>query len=84
MNPIYEKLFSAYGEPILRNAENFDDYTLEKILGGFPLSEDHRRELTDVLFDYYCQWSLDAFSTGLHLGLSLLNGRPRHPEPQKR
>lgn len=84
MNPIYEKLFGAYGEPTLRNAENFDNYALEKMLDRFPLTDAHRRELIDVLYDYYYQWSLDAFTTGLHLGLSLLDERPRRPEPQKR
>ena len=84
MNPIYEKLFAVYGEPTLRNTENFDSYALRKTLDRFPLTDDQRRELIDFLFDHYYQWSLDAFTMGLHLGLSLLDERPRRPEPQKR
>ena len=79
MNPIYEKLFGAYGEPILRNAENFDNFALGKVLDRFPLTEAQREELIDVLFDHYYQWSLDAFTAGLHLGLSLFNERPQNP-----
>ena len=62
MNPIYEKLFAVYGEPTLRNTENFDSYALRKTLDRFPLTDDQRRELIDFLFDHYYQWSLDAFT----------------------
>ena len=71
MNPIDQKLFDYYCEPILRNAENFDESALQKLLDEFSLTGEARRKLTDAIFDNYLQWSLDAFAAGLHLGLSL-------------
>ena len=74
MKPIYEKLYNYDCDPILRQCENFDEYTLKKQFAVLHLDEGHHRELMDILFELHHQWSLDGFATGLHLGLSL---RPR-------
>lgn len=71
MNPIDKKLFDYYCSPILKNAENFDEAALEKVFDTLPLTKEHHIELSNLFFDHYMQWSLDAFAVGLHLGLSL-------------
>ena len=71
MIPIHKKLFDYYCSPILKNAENFDEAALEKVFDTFPLTKEHHIELSNLFFDHYMQWSLDAFAVGLHLGLSL-------------
>ena len=73
MNPIDKKLFDLYCSPILQNAENFDEVELEKAFDTFPLTKEHHVELSNLFFNHYMQWSLDAFAVGLHLGLSLYN-----------
>lgn len=83
MNQIYKRLFSAYGDSILRNVENFDDLEFQKALERFPLTAKQRLEIMDVIFDHYYQWSMDAFTLGLHLGISLLNSEIRRPAPDK-
>ena len=82
MNPIDQRLFDAYCEPILRNAENFDEPALRKAVEELSATEERRLELMDVLFNNYIQWSLDAFAVGLHLGLSL-QGDIRRGRPQQ-
>ncbi len=73
MNQIDKRLFDLYCSPILQDAENFDEADLEKALDSFPLTKEHHLELSNLFFDRYLQWSLDAFAVGLHLGLSLYN-----------
>lgn len=82
MNPIDEKLFDYYCHPILRDAENFDEPALRKLMDEFSLTGEARRKMTDAIFDNYLQWSLDAFAVGLHLGLSL-HGDIRRGRPQQ-
>lgn len=82
MNPIDERLFNYYCDPILRDAENFDPSALQKALADFPLTESDRGKLLDVFWDNHYQWSLDAFAVGLHLGLSL-NSDVRRRRPQQ-
>ncbi len=77
MNPIDEKLFDYYCDPILRDAENFDESALKKAFDRLALPGEYHSKLIDVFFDNYFQWSLDAFTVGLHLGLSL-----HRPSPQ--
>ncbi len=71
MNTVDEKLFDYYCNPILQNAENFNEPALQKLMDEFSLTGEARREMIDAFFDNYIQWSLDAFAVGLHLGLSL-------------
>ena len=73
MNRLDETLFNYYCDPILKNAENFDESALEALLDSLPLTGEARLKLIDAIFDRYSQWSLDAFAVGLHLGLSLYN-----------
>lgn len=82
MIPIDKKLFDLYCSPILQNAENYDEAALEKALDSFPLTKEHHAKLSNLLFDHYLQWSLDAFAVGLHLGLSL-HGDVRRGCPQQ-
>ncbi len=55
MNPINQKLFDSYCDPILQK---------------------------DALAELHYHWSLDAFTVGLHLGLSLRPPPRRAVEPQ--
>lgn len=82
MNPIDEKLFDYYCDPVLKMTENFDEPALRKLLDTLSLTGEARRKLMDAMFDNYMQWSLDAFAVGLHLGLSL-HGDIRRGRPQQ-
>lgn len=81
-NIMYEKLFSAYCDPILQKAECFHESSLRNLFDSLDLEESLHDKLPDALAELYCQWSLDAFAVGLHLGLSL-RGDVRHGGPQQ-
>ncbi len=72
MNHIYEKLFETYGESLLNECESYNEEEILAQLNNLSLDGKTRIRLADLFFDYYTQWSVDAFSVGLHLGLSLL------------
>lgn len=82
MNLIDKRLFNLYCDPILQDAENYDEAALRKLLDEYSLTGEGRRRLLDAFFDHYLQWSLDAFAVGLHLGLSL-RGDVRRGGPQQ-
>ena len=84
MNPLYEKLLTGYAAPLLKDIGHF--YNDEEILSQLEqlsLSEDTRRHLEELIFDRYLQWSTDAFTLGLHLGLSLVHDNVRRGGPQQ-
>ena len=84
MEHFYNKLFSSYGESILLDADcGYDEEQLEECLKELPLDPPTRRKIQDLLFKYYYHWSANAFTVGLHLGLSLLNDEVRRLRPQK-
>ena len=72
MNHIYEKLFETYGESLLNECESYNEEEILAQLNNLSLDGKTRIRLADLFFDYYTQWSVDVFSVGLHLGLSLL------------
>lgn len=84
MELFYDKLFSSYGESILQDAGcGYDEEQLEERLKELPLDPPARRKIQDLLFQYYYHWSTNAFTVGLHLGLSLLNNNVRRLRPEK-
>ena len=72
MNHIYEKLFETYGESLLNECESYNEEEILAQLNNLSLDGKTRIRLADLFFEYYTQWSVDVFSVGLHLGLSLL------------
>ena len=81
MNPIDQKLFDSYCDPILQKAESFDETSLRNLFDSIKLEDTAQNVLLDALAGLHYQWSLDAFALGLHLGLSLHSdvrrGRPQ-------
>ena len=72
MNPIYLRLFDGYAADILQKADPFDSKSV-----------DARLCLQDAFLARYLQWSTDAFTLGLHLGLSLVHDNVRRGGPQQ-
>lgn len=84
MEHFYDKLFSSYGESILQDADcGYDEEQLEEYLKELPLDPSTRRKIQNFLFKHYYHWSTNAFTVGLHLGLSLLNDDIRRLRPEK-
>ena len=84
MNPIYEKLFSTYGWSVLDDLDRgYDEEDILSHLDALPLDKKSRLRLEKLFFAYHHRWSVDAFTLGLHLGLSLLHDDVRRPRPQQ-
>ena len=83
MNPIYEKLFDSYGCDALKEADNYDHAAIRALLEQYAPDQKTRLALEDAFFDRYLHWSADAFTLGLHLGLSLLCDQVRRVRPQQ-
>ena len=84
MDSLYEKLFSPYGASVLQDLDR--DYSEEEILSrleDLPLENKTRLRLEDLFFEYHHRWSVDAFTLGLHLGLSLLHSDVRRGRAQE-
>lgn len=84
MDSLYEKLFSSYGASVLQDLDR--DYSEEEILSRLeelPLEKKARLRLEGLFFEYHHRWSVDAFTLGLHLGLSLLCDDIRRVRPQQ-
>lgn len=69
MNPIYLRLFDGYAADILQKADPFDSKSVDQLADSLSLSGDARLCLQDAFLARYLQWSTDAFTLGLHLGL---------------
>ena len=83
MNPIYEKLFDSYGYDILKEAGTYDEDVICALLEQYAPDQKAQLALEDAFFVRYLRWSADAFSLGLHLGLSLLHDQVRRVRPQQ-
>ena len=82
MNPIYLRLFDGYAADILQKADPFDSCLLYTSDAADD-SGDARLCLQDAFLARYLQWSTDAFTLGLHLGLSLVHDNVRRGGPQQ-
>lgn len=83
MNPIYEKLFDTYGCATLKEVGNYDEDAVCALLEQYAPDQKAQLALEDAFFERYLRWSADAFSLGLHLGLSLLHDQVRRVRPQQ-
>ena len=84
VNPVEERLFDTYAYPLLEELRHFPDGEVIDFLNALPLEERQRVALFDRARHLYFQWSADAFSIGLHLGLSLAwNDDVRRPRPEQ-
>ena len=78
MNPIYLRLFDGYAADILQKADPFDSKSVDQLADSLS-----RLCLQDAFLARYLQWSTDAFTLGLHLGLSLVHDNVRRGGPQQ-
>ena len=83
MNPVYKKLFDTYGDTMFREQDSYDATEINAYLDELHLDKDTKRKLNDLFFEYNYRWSIDAFTLGLHLGLSLLDSNIRCVRPQE-
>ena len=84
MDSIYEKLFEGYAIPIFQDLiRYYDEEGLTAQLEQFSLPSDTSRQLEELFYDRYLQWSTDAFALGLHLGLSLFRDNVRRGGSQQ-
>ena len=78
---LFEKLFDTYGDTVLREQGVYDEAEVLAALDELPLDQGSQLEVCDLLSSYYLRWSTAAYTTGLCLGLSLLQP-PRGRGPQ--
>lgn len=84
MDSIYEKLFEGYAILIFQDLNRYyDEADLTARLEQLSLPQDTSRQLEELFYDRYLQWSTDAFALGLHLGLSLFRDNVRRLRPQQ-
>ena len=86
MNPIYLRLFDGYAADILQKADPFDSKSVDQLaalLDSMALDDRDRVKLVDAFCSWHLQWSTDAFTLGLHLGLSLVHDNVRRGGPQQ-
>lgn len=79
MESLFEKLFDTYGDTVLREQGVYDEAEVMAALGKLPLDPNNQFDVCDLLSSYYLRWSTAAFSTGLCLGLSLLQALHQPP-----
>lgn len=79
MESLFEKLFDTYGDTVLREQGVYDEAAVMTALGRLPLDPDSQFDVCNLLSSYYLRWSTAAFSTGLCLGLSLLQALHQPP-----
>ena len=75
--------FDGYAADILQKAAPFDSKSVDQLADSLPLSGDARLCLQAAFLARYLQWSTDAFTLGLHLGLSLVHDNVRRGGPQQ-
>ena len=73
----------GYAADILQKADPFDSKSVDQLADSLSLSGDARLCLQDAFLARYLQWSTDAFTLGLHLGLSLVHDNVRRGGPQQ-
>lgn len=83
MNQTTQRLFDTYGESVLKDLDRFPDGELIDLLNSLPIEESRRLDLFDQINRFYLDWSTDAFTIGLHLGLTLSNHDIRRFRPEK-
>ncbi len=83
MNQTTQRLFDTYGESVLKDLDRFPDGELIDLLNSLPIEESRRLDLFDQINRFYLDWSTDAFTVGLHLGLTLSNHDIRRFRPEK-
>ena len=84
MNTTMEKLFDTYGESVLKDLGSFPGREVDDLLNSLPIEESRRLDLFDQINRFYLDWSTDAFTAGLHLGLTLSNHDIRRFRPEQR
>ena len=82
MNPIYLRLFDGYAADIRKQTPSTSK-SVDQLADSLSLSGDARLCLQDAFLARYLQWSTDAFTLGLHLGLSLVDDNVRRGGPQQ-
>ena len=75
--------FDGYAADILQKADPFDSKSVDQLADSLSLSGDARLCLQDAFLARYLQWFTDAFTLGLHLGLSLVHDNVRRGGPQQ-
>ena len=75
--------FDGYAADILQKEDPFDSKSVDQLADSLSLSGDARLCLQDAFLARYLQWSTDAFTLGLHLGLSLVHDNVRRGGPQQ-
>ena len=83
MNPIYLRLFDATPPTFCRKQTPSIPNPWISLADSLSLSGDARLCLQDAFLARYLQWSTDAFTLGLHLGLSLVHDNVRRGGPQQ-
>lgn len=76
MNPAYKNLFDTYGDSTLREYDNYNEDEITAQFSDLHLDASATLKIQNLFFDYYYRWSIDAFTLGLHLGLSLQDHEP--------
>ena len=84
MNTTMEKLFDTYGESVLKDLGSFPGREVDDLLNSLPIEESRRLDLFDQINRFYLDWSTDALTVGLHLGLTLSNHDIRRFRPEQR
>ena len=84
MNTTMEKLFDTYGESVLKDLGSFPGREVDDLLNSLPIEESRRLDLFDQINRFYLDWSTDAFTVRLHLGLTLSNHDIRRFRPEQR
>ena len=76
MASVYETLFASYASSILQTLErDYDEREILARLDAVPLEKAVRARTKALFCEYRFRWSVDAFTLGLHLGLSLREDR---------
>lgn len=79
MESLFEKLFDTYGDTVLREQGVYDETEVLAALDELSLDQGIQFDICNLLSSYYLRWSTAAFSTGLRLGLSLLQALRQPP-----
>ena len=79
-----DRLFETYGAPIMNEINRFPSREIDDLLDSLPIEKKRRVDIYDKARLLFYQSSVDAFSIGLHLGLSLTqNDNIRRPGPEQ-